>query len=763
MGEEKRFILFLILTMLIVVLTPPLWNWVAGPAPKAQLDQDAQLDAPVIDAKVADPSEPANNDEMIAKTDDAAQVREPVAGPVQPAPDQPAPNQPAPNQPAPDQPEPDPATSTLGSVDAEEGYLMKVELTNHGAAVRRIELANFDDEMHAGKLQLLSTQTGEEGSFVMDLKGHEPMLAERNWTVLPEDPDDAQIGLQRVRYETHLGDSGLVVTKTFTLAKNSYTLGLEVDIKNASDRDTSLVYRLGGPRGFVLEGAWYATKKRDVAIGTDSKRNTVRAPELVKGAKKIFDLADATGSIPQDRWAPLLPDWFDRFDIDHDHRLTGSEVNDAAVHLASAERYTEHPVRFAGVDGQFFCALMVLPPARSAQDRVDAATLPVLNLTTEELMQLKEAQKSSGFLFSAPLIKHADRCDVSVEIESNRFDLPAGGSIHHAFTLYAGPRKKDELIHALNDTAIADSVMNYTGVLIFPRQLVGFTASTMLFILQFFHRGVGNWGVAIIMLTVMVRLLMFPLSRKQALSAVKMQQLKPQLDALKEKYKNDKEKFSRAQMELWRKHNVNPLGGCLPLVVQMPIFIGLWQGLQSSVDLRHAKFLWIDNLAAPDGPSVKFFHWGDNVPFISSLFGPYFNLLPAILIGLFLIQQKMFLPPKTATPDPQVEMQQKMMTFMMVFFGYIFWRLPSGLCLYYIASTLWGITERKLLPKLQQADTSAASGSGDAGDTVERKPRGPDRDGKGNGRDPRDRRPPERRPPSLAEKFHEFIKKAEKR
>jgi YidC/Oxa1 family membrane protein insertase len=287
----------------------------------------------------------------------------------------------------------------------------------------------------------------------------------------------------------------------------------------------------------------------------------------------------------------------------------------------------------------------------------------------------------------------------------------------------------------------------------------------MLLILQFFHALVGNWGVAIIMLTVMVRLLMFPLSRKQALAAVKMQALKPELDALREKYKSDKEKLSRAQMELWRKHKVNPLGGCLPLVIQMPIFIGLWQALQSSVDLRQARFLWIDNLAAPDGPSVKFFHWGENIPLISWAFGPYFNLLPAILIGLFLIQQKLFMPPKSANADPQTEMQQKMMTYMLVFFGYIFWRLPSGLCLYYIASTLWGIAERKLLPKLPAMHypdlLSDADKKSDEGD--ERKTRGSDRDGRGNGRDARDRPKAERRTPTFIDRLQELLKKADKR
>src|SRR5262245_61629809 len=120
MGEEKRFILFLILTMLIVVLTPPLWNRIAGRAPNPQPEQDAQVGAPDGDANEADPAEPANNnnDDKLAKANDVAQVREPVAAAAPPV------------KPDPNQPEPELTTNSLGSVNPEDGYRMKVELTN---------------------------------------------------------------------------------------------------------------------------------------------------------------------------------------------------------------------------------------------------------------------------------------------------------------------------------------------------------------------------------------------------------------------------------------------------------------------------------------------------------------------------------------------------------------------------------------------------------------------------------------------------------
>jgi YidC/Oxa1 family membrane protein insertase len=172
--------------------------------------------------------------------------------------------------------------------------------------------------------------------------------------------------------------------------------------------------------------------------------------------------------------------------------------------------------------------------------------------------------------------------------------------------------------------------------------------------------------------------------------------------------------------ELWRKHNYNPMGGCLLALVQLPIFIGLYRALMIDVELRGAPLFgkavrWCSNLGAPD----MLYDWSGWMPaFIADpghgWLGPYFNVLPIITIGLFLVQQKMFMPPAT---DEQTAMQQKIMTYMMIFMGFLFYTVASGLCLYFIASSLWGIGEKKLLPKLigtGPAKPSAAVSSGRA-------------------------------------------------
>jgi YidC/Oxa1 family membrane protein insertase len=324
---------------------------------------------------------------------------------------------------------------------------------------------------------------------------------------------------------------------------------------------------------------------------------------------------------------------------------------------------------YLGVDAQYFAAVL-LPSAKSP--------MPV---NIAESMPLRASR--------VPKDKARWRLlDVSTRIVSQPVDLQPGASLRHEYTFFVGPKKPDLLAR------YGLSELLYYG-------WFGFVAVPMLWILHFFHSIVGNYGLAIIMLTVLVRGCMFPLSRKQALSAQKMQELQPEIKKLAEKYKNNLEARNKAQRELFQKHNYNPLGGCALMFVQLPIFIGLYRSLMVDVELHQAPLIpgldWCSNLAAPD----MLFHWESWMPaFLASetgYLGPYFNLLPIFTIALFIVQQKMFMPPPA---DEQAALQQKMMKYMMVFMGFLFFKVASGLCIYFIASSLWGIAERKLLPKV---------------------------------------------------------------
>jgi len=284
--------------------------------------------------------------------------------------------------------------------------------------------------------------------------------------------------------------------------------------------------------------------------------------------------------------------------------------------------------------------------------------------------------------------------NTSCRLTSIATELPPEGLLRHRFTLFAGPKRPALL--ARQEYRLEELI--YYGWPIFAVVAIPLTK-----ILHALYAVTFNYGLAIILLTVLVRGLMFPLSRKQALGAQKMQELQPELRRLQEKYKNDVQARTKAQQELFRKHNYNPFSGCLVILIQLPVFIGLYRALMVDVELRDAPLLshairWCSNLAAPD----MLFDWSWFMPaFVSEgrgLFGlgPYFNILPVLTIILFLWQQKMFMPPPA---DEQAAMQQKIMQYMMIFMGLLFFKVASGLCIYFIASSLWGLAERQFLPK----------------------------------------------------------------
>ncbi|MGL5094536.1 MAG: membrane protein insertase YidC, partial [Planctomycetia bacterium] len=287
--------------------------------------------------------------------------------------------------------------------------------------------------------------------------------------------------------------------------------------------------------------------------------------------------------------------------------------------------------------------------------------------------------------------------NVNVELESEPVELDPGAERVHAFRLFNGPKKESVL--GLYEDYNLPLLIQYTNTLyVIP---TAFVSQVMIRILNFFHGLVGDYGLAIILLTISVRLMMFPLSYKQTASMLKMQELAPQMKEIQTRYADDKEKMNRAVMDMYAANNVNPFMGCLPIMLQIPIFIGLWQTLYNSFTLRQSTFLWgytwIDNLAAPD----QLFPFGFDFPFL----GPYFNLLPILTVIQMMMMFKMMSPPATT---PEMEAQQRMMFMMMPMFGLMGYWLPAGLCLYIITSSLWSVLERQVMPKPAKKTTDGA-------------------------------------------------------
>jgi YidC/Oxa1 family membrane protein insertase len=250
-----------------------------------------------------------------------------------------------------------------------------------------------------------------------------------------------------------------------------------------------------------------------------------------------------------------------------------------------------------------------------------------------------------------------------------------------ASRVYMGPKALD-VLEAV-DPALSKAIdLGFWGIIALP----------FLRLLKLFYHFIPNYGVAIILVTVLVRLATLPISIRGQRSMMRMQRLQPQITRLREKYKDESDKLNREMVDLYKRNHVNPLGGCLPMLVQFPVFIGLYQALLNAVDLRHAAFVgWIRDLSAPDCLHIAGI---PEIPFTTCHGIPALVLL--MTASTFLQQ---WLMPRQ--PDPS---QQKMMMIMPLAFSFIFLQLPSGLTLYYFASNLLGIVQQIVLNKeFQQA------------------------------------------------------------
>jgi len=489
-------------------------------------------------------------------------------------------------------------------------------------------------------------------------------LRDVQWNVTHQDP-------LAVEFELPLPAYDLVVRKRFELASvprdqqsnadfKAYHLMVEIAIENTGPEVREISYLLDGPTGMPVEGWWYSRKIGRTWSGgglRDVAAHSLRGgPNLISTAKIVEETEEEDASVKL--------------------RLSSGELN---------------PLAYIGVETQYFAAILI----------------PLV----EEMEAAQHYKSYRGIVVGD---RHSEKAklyltNVTSQVASVTHAIRSGETLRSRFQFFTGPKKRS-LLEQYDVPGFPEPV-NLSELIYYGWAIWGFFARPLTDILNFFYGIIPNYGVAIILLTVLVRLCMFPLSRKQALNAQKMQELQPEIKKITEKYKGDMEKRSKALQELYRKNHYNPLSGCLPLFIQMPIFIGLYRALMTDVALRQAPlvskaFPWADNLAAPD-MLLKWDHLIP-VPFLTAAtgwLGPYLNVLPLITVFLFILQQKLFMPPPT---DDQSAMQQKIMKYMMVFMGFMFFKVPSGLCLYFIVSSLWGIGERKFLPKVKKAEPALA-------------------------------------------------------
>jgi len=289
------------------------------------------------------------------------------------------------------------------------------------------------------------------------------------------------------------------------------------------------------------------------------------------------------------------------------------------------------------------------------------------------------------YISKGHIVDPVDENRLSIKVQSDQVTIPPGEHVEFGSTIFVGPEETDllkkyemgfEKIKKYYKFGLFDGV---------AKIIDGF--------MHLIFKVIPNWGVCIVIVSIVIYFSMYPLTIRSMLSMKKMQALQPKIAAMKEKHKDSPQKMNKEMMDLYKTHKVNPLGGCLPMLLQMPVFIGLYQVLWRSASFKGAKFLWMQDLSQPD----RLFIFPFSLPFL----GNEFNLLPILMIVIMFFQQKFTSKNMIATDPAQIAQQKMMATIMPVFLGFIFYKFASGLTLYftmfYLFSTLtqWKMSKTK--------------------------------------------------------------------
>jgi len=285
---------------------------------------------------------------------------------------------------------------------------------------------------------------------------------------------------------------------------------------------------------------------------------------------------------------------------------------------------------------------------------------------------IKPNQESEGVI-----LKQYAKHDMTSGIRSTRVPIYPGSEISDSYLLYAGPNDAQRL-NALG----MGQIINYG-----PFDII---SKFLLKILRIFHKITKNWGVAIMLLTLVVNLVLLPLTRKSFTSMRKIQEVQPHIEKLRALHKDNPQKMNKELAELYRQYNVNPFGGCLPLIIQMPIFIALYQGLIRSIELKGAHFLWIKDLSNPD--FIK-------LPVTLPLVGNELHILPLLMVIAMFFQQYLSTKTTQTMGKEQAQQQKIMMIFFPLFFGFLFYNFPAGLVLYWLTNTVLMVIEHSTMRK----------------------------------------------------------------
>ncbi len=633
-----------------------------------------------------------------------------------------------------------------------------VWLTPQGAGVQKLVLSRFKQADYLGRPGVDSGGKLEKLDLIPDdpcvssfRMYHFPTgkgdpvfgLGEHIWEVVQKPQKDGDVWT--AKFKATVPDSKIEIVKTFLLNPKEFHIGLTLEVTNRGETASKFRYQIVGGHGLPVEGEWYTSSFRNSAIGiidpTASDRLIRDWDESIRvSLRQGGDRVPAEGNPGSNYllYAGVVNQYFaSLIVVDKEQAKDGDRVNPEKMQRILAwARPTLESEEVRGIRGDFS------DDSKTLEIReYDASISRTYYLLPRVVDHLKELgiQKNQPLVLSYYEMPHPDNPevpvrvatwarkgkalrsamdDLTVRVHSNELDLEPGKTVNHRYFLYHGPvktrllgqlgvpaelvdRYTDEYgLYSLTDYPSKNAVsrffysIGWTSLLIASTKLMHW----LLYLLHFV--ALGNYGFAILLLTFMVRGIMFPISRKQAILSIKMQELAPEMKKIREKYKDDPLTAHRETSALMKKHNAHPMAGCLPVLLQMPIFLGLYYALQESIHFRLGEFLWMKNLAAPD----MLLWWTDSIPWLSDpdsqgaiyYLGPFLNVLPIFAVLLMVVQQKIMAPPPTTEEQ---EVQQKTMQFMMMFMGVMFYKVAAGLCIYFIVSSAWGLIERRLMPK----------------------------------------------------------------
>jgi YidC/Oxa1 family membrane protein insertase len=483
------------------------------------------------------------------------------------------------------------------------------------------------------EVELKNHLEGEHEQVVLNEQAHSNILQLGGWPGADSVSFAVQQSPGALVYTGTLPD-GLVWVRTYTMGKD-YALSVQDTLSNSGAADIALPgYNLSVGRAEPLRNA--------TSVSKYLRNSNLMYVGCGWFTNKSFHLTTINNFNPS--YIPLVG------------IKTGNERD-----VFSSTTVDPLPVRWLGAENQFFTVLLT----PSSDHLIDHAQFQCFN-----------ERDANG-----NLVPNTDP-----DIEATAFfpgvNVPARQSISFQYSLYAGPKDYDRL-NALGEQQ--GELMNYNGFLPFAYLIV-----PMLWVLRFFHHFVGNYGIAIILLTLCIKGITWPLQSFANRSGKRMQALAPKIKELQAKYKEQPEKLNTETFALYREYGVNPFGGCVPALVQMPVFFSLYYMLQNAVELRGQKFLWVHDLTQPDTIATL------------TLAGHHLalNPLPLMVTGLTVVMMRM-------TPqigDPQ---QAKIAQFMPLIFLFIFYNFAAALSLYYVINNCVSIVQiyrnlRKPLPELKR-------------------------------------------------------------